>query len=177
MSDRAQKTDHGIGPVVTASHLAAGAMPALSEIEFAMTLMHHSFERWMVRCMAAAGVPGLQPIAVHLLHAVAHRNREKTLSELCMLFNIEDTHVVTYAIKKLDALGLVASSKRGKEKTVKATRKGLDACHRYHQVRETLLVDSMKRLNLDEDALSGIAAMMRTISGQYDQAARSATSL
>ncbi|WP_163268056.1 winged helix DNA-binding protein [Chelativorans alearense] len=173
MSDAGEK----VGPVVAAAHLAAGAMPALSEIEFAMTLMHHSFQRWMVRCMAAAGVSGLQPVAVHLLHAVAHRGREKTLSELCMMFNIEDTHVVTYAINKLAALDLVKSSRRGKEKTVKATEKGVEACRRYHEVREALLVDSMKRLNLDEKALSGIAATMRSISGQYDQAARSATIL
>jgi len=167
----------GVGPVVAAAHLAAGAMPELSEVEFAMTLMHHSFQRWMVRCMAAAGIPGLQPIAVHLLHAIAHRGREKTLSELCMMFNIEDTHVVTYAIKKLTALGLVEGSRRGKEKTVRATRKGVEACARYHEVREALLVASLKRINLSQEALSGIAAMMRTISGQYDQAARTATIL
>lgn len=171
------EAERKIGPVVSAAHLAAGAMPALSEIEFAMTLMHHSFERWMVRCMAAAGVPGLQPIAVHLLHAVNHRSREKTLSELCMMFNIEDVHVVSYAIKKLAALGLVKTGRRGKEKTVKATQKGMDACQHYHEVREALLIASTKRLNLDEAALSGIAAMLRAISGQYDQAARSATSL
>lgn len=172
-----RESEVSIGPVVAAAHLAAGAMPALSEIEFAMTLMHHSFQRWMVRCMAAAGVPGLQPLSVHLLHAVAHRGQDKTLSELCMMFNIEDTHVVTYAIKKLEELDLVESSRRGKEKTVMATKKGLEACARYHEVREALLVSSIKRLNLDEDALSNIAAMMRTISGQYDQAARSATVL
>lgn len=166
-----------LGPVVSAAHLAAGAMPALSEVEFAMTVMRHSFERWMVRCMAAAGYPGLQPTAVHIMHAVNHREREKTLSELCMMFNIEDVHVVTYAIKKLAALGLVTSAKRGKEKTVKATEAGVAACRRYHEVREALLIDSMKRLNLDEAHLSEIAAIMHTISGQYDQAARSATSL
>lgn len=166
-----------IGPVVSAAHLAAGAMPALSEIEFAMTVMNHSFERWMVRCMAAAGVPGLQPVAVHLLHAVNHRNREKTLAELCMMFSIEDVHVVSYAIKKLAALGLVKTGRRGKEKTVKATAAGIAACERYHEVREALLIASTRRLGLEEDALSNIAAVMRAISGQYDQAARSATSL
>lgn len=165
------------GPVVSAAHLAAGAMPALSEIEFAMTVMHHSFERWMVRCMAAAGYPGLQPTAVHILHAVKHRDREKTLSELCMMFNIEDAHVASYAIKKLAALDLVTSSRRGKEKTVRATEKGVAACQRYHEVRETLLIESIGKLNLDEAALSEIASVMRIISGQYDQAARSAASL
>lgn len=166
-----------LGPIVSAAHLAAGAMPALSEVEFAMTVMHHSFERWMVRCMAAAGVPGLQPTAVHIMHAVNHRGREKTLSELCMMFNIEDTHVVTYAIKKLEALKLVTTSRRGKEKTVKATEAGVAACRRYHEVREALLIASVKKLKLDENALSEIAAVMHTISGQYDQAARGATSL
>ncbi|WP_295811732.1 winged helix DNA-binding protein [uncultured Nitratireductor sp.] len=166
-----------VGPVVSAAHLAAGAMPALSEIEFAMTVMNHSFDRWMVRCMAAAGVPGLQPTAVQILHAVNHRNREKTLSELCMMFNIEDVHVASYAIKKLAALGLVKTGRRGKEKTVKATTEGTAACDRYHEVREALLIASTKRLKLDEEALSGIAAVMHALSGQYDQAARSATSL
>ena len=122
-------------PVVSAAHLAAGAMPALSEIEYAMTVMHHSFERWMVRCMAAAGLSGLQPTAVHILHAVNHRNREKTLSELCMMFNIEDVHVVSYALKKLTALGLVTTAKRGKEKTIKATEKGIEACRREERVK------------------------------------------
>lgn len=166
-----------VGPVVSAAHLAAGAMPALSEIEFAMTVMNHSFERWMVRCMGAAGVPGLQPTAVQILHAVNHRGREKTLGELCMMFNIEDVHVASYAIKKLAALGLVKTGRRGKEKTVKATAEGMAACERYHEVREALLVASAKRLKLDEEALSGIAAVMHALSGQYDQAARSATSL
>jgi predicted MarR family transcription regulator len=171
------RSSNKLGPIVSAAHLAAGAMPALSEIEFAMTVMHHSFERWMVRCMTAVGYPGLQPTAVHILHAVNHRGREKTLSELCMMFNIEDVHVVSYAIKKLAALDLVTSSRRGKEKTVRATEKGIAACRRYHEVREAILIDSMKKLNLDEAALGEIASAMRTISGQYDQAARSATSL
>ena len=41
-----------VGPVVSAAHLASGAMPALSEVEFAMTMMVNAYHRWMVRCMA-----------------------------------------------------------------------------------------------------------------------------
>ena len=44
--------------------------------------------------MGAAGVPGLAPIDVLILHAANHRSREKTLADICMMFNIEDTHVV-----------------------------------------------------------------------------------
>ena len=166
-----------VGPVVSAAHLADGALPSLSEVEFALTIVSNAFQRWMVRGMAASGLPGLTPTEVLILHAVNHRDREKTLADLCMMFNIEDTHVVSYALKKLETLGLVAGGRRGKERTAKATAAGAEACRRYREVREALLVDSVKRLNLEGADLSGIAALMRVLSGQYDQAARAASSM
>jgi predicted MarR family transcription regulator len=166
-----------VGPVVSAAHLADGALPPLSEVEFALTVVANAFQRWMVRGMAAAGLPGLTPIEVLVLHAVNHRDREKTLADLCLMFNIEDTHVVTYALKKLERLGLVESGRRGKEKTAKVTASGAESCRRYRDVREALLVDSVRRLDVDGGDLSDIAALMRLLSGQYDQAARAASSL
>ena len=166
-----------VGPVVSAAHLADGAMPALSELEFALTILGNAFQRWSVRAMGAAGIAGLAPIDVLVLHAANHRGREKTLSDICMMFNIEDTHVVTYALKKLEGLGLIATGRRGKEKTVRATEKGAEACGRYREVREALLVSTVKGLKFGEAEVSGIAALMRALSGQYDQAARSAASL
>ena len=44
-------------------------------------------------------------------------------------------------------------------------------------VREALLVDGMKQLGLDEKRLAELAALMRVLSGQYDQAARAAASM
>ncbi len=171
------KSPSAIGPVVSAAHLADGVMPALSELEFALTILTNAFQRWSVRGMGAAGIPGLAPIDVLILHAANHRGREKTLSDIAMMFNIEDTHVVTYALKKLEGLGLIATGRRGKEKTVRATGKGAQACSRYREVREALLVSTVKGLKFDEAEISGIAALMRALSGQYDQAARSAASL
>lgn len=171
------KTVSSIGPVVSAAHLADGAMPALSEMEFALTVLGNAFQRWTVRCMGAAGVSGLAPIDVLILHAANHRDREKTLADICMMFNIEDTHVVTYALKKLEGLKLISTGRRGKEKTVKVTKAGAEACTRYRDVREALLISGVKALNFDENELSRIAALMRALSGQYDQAARSAASL
>src|ERR1700743_3176582 len=81
--------------------LAAGAMPALSEFEFGAIMVSHAFERWMVRCMSAAGVPDLSAIDVLILHTVFHRDRPKRMADICLVLNIEDTHVVSYAIKKL----------------------------------------------------------------------------
>ncbi len=166
-----------VGPVVSAAHLADGAVPALSELEFALTVAGNAFQRWMVHCMTAAGVPGLTSIEVQLLHAVNHRDRDKTQSDLCMMFNIEDTHIVTYALKKLQAQDLISTGRRGKEKTVIITVQGRDACSRYREIREKLLASSLKALNVDQSAMRSVASLLQVLSGQYDQAARSAASL
>ena len=71
-------------PVVSSAHLAAGAFPALSEAEFGLILAGHAFQRWMVRCMAAAGMPGLSPIEVLILHTVHHRGRPKRQAEILL---------------------------------------------------------------------------------------------
>src|SRR5512146_2948564 len=72
--------DVALGPIVSSAHLASGAMPVLSELEFGMILLDHAFERWMVRCMAAAGVPDLSPLDVLVLHTIAHRARPKRVA-------------------------------------------------------------------------------------------------
>ncbi len=171
------KSSSPIGPVVAAAHLADGQVPALSEIEFALTVLHNAFQRWIVRCMSASGVPGLAAVDVLVLHAANHRDREKTLADICMMYNIEDTHVVAYALKKLEGMKLISTGRRGKEKTVRVTRTGAEACSRYREVREGLLSSSVKGLSFDEEDMSHVAALMRALSGQYDQAARAAASL
>lgn len=173
----AKESPAHIGPVVSASHLAEGGMPALSELEFALTVLGNAFERWIVRCMASAGYPGLGHIDVLVLHAVNHRGRDKTQAELCTMFNIEDTHIVTYALKKLEGLGLIEKGRRGKEKTVRTTATGASACARYRDVREALLVAGVRAIAFDEAAISRMASTMHVLSGQYDQAARAAVSL
>ncbi|MEO4000165.1 winged helix DNA-binding protein [Mesorhizobium sp. CAU 1732] len=165
------------GPIVSSAHLADGALPALSELEFGMILAGHAFERWMVRCITAAGEPGLTAIDVLVLHSVNHRSRPKRLSDLCMVLGIEDTHVVIYAIKKLEKRGLVKSTRAGKEKLIGASEKGVETCVRYRAIREALLVESVKGLGLDPKATSAVAATLRALSGHYDQAARAAASL
>jgi predicted MarR family transcription regulator len=171
------KTNSGPGPIVSSSHLASGEMPALSEFEFGLILASQAFDRWVVRCMAAAGVTGISALDVLVLHSVNHRDRPKTLADICMVLSIEDTHVATYAIRKLEKAGLVISGKAGKEKTVSVTKEGEQACERYREVREALLIKTAKTLGLSNQAASELAADLRALSGHYAQAARSAASL
>jgi predicted MarR family transcription regulator len=171
------QADVKLGPIVSSAHLASGAMPSLSELEFGLILLGHAFERWMVHCMAAAGVPDLSPLDVLVLHTIAHRGRAKRVADICLVLNIEDTHLVTYALKKLDGLKLLVAGKRGNEKTVTLTAKGESVIQKYRKIREALLVEPVKGTGTDERRLSEIAGLMRALSGHYDQAARAAASL
>ncbi|WP_192798752.1 winged helix DNA-binding protein [Brucella intermedia] len=166
-----------IGPIVSSAHLAEGGSPGMSEVEYGLILASHAFSRWMVRCMAAAGLPGLSPIEVLILHSIRHRDREKKLADICLVLDIEDTHIATYAIRKLESAGLLTTGKAAKEKTVKITAKGAEACARYAQIRERLLVDSTSNARPSEEALSEVAALLRFMSGAFNQATRSAITL
>jgi predicted MarR family transcription regulator len=166
-----------LGPIVSSGHLASGALPALSEFEFGVTMLNHAFHRWMVRCMAAAGVPDLSPFDVLVLHNVNHRAKAKRLADICLVLNVEDTHIVNYSLKKLEKLKLIKGGKAGKEKIVSVTPAGQQACEKYKAVREALLVPSVITTGLDPRRLSAFAAELRALSGQYDQAARAAASL
>ncbi len=166
-----------IGPIVSSAHLAEGGSPGMSEVEYGLILASHAFSRWMVRCMAAAGLPGLSLIEVLILHSIRHRDREKKLADICLVLDIEDTHIATYAIRKLENAGLLTTGKAAKEKTVKITAKGADACARYAQIRERLLVDSTANARPSEETLSEVAALLRFMSGAFNQATRSAITL
>ncbi len=164
-------------PVVSSAHLAAGASPALSEVEFGLILAGHGFARWMVRCMAAAGQPGMSPTEILVLHTVRHRDRPKRLADILLVLDIEDTHVATYAIRKLEEAGLVTTGRAGKEKVVSATAAGAALCTAYAEVRERLLAEPLSGSGPSEDQLSAVAQLLRALSGYYDQAARAAATL
>jgi predicted MarR family transcription regulator len=167
--------DPADGRIVSSAHLVSAKVPELSEMEFGMILAWHAFSRWMMRCMAAAGVSDMTPIDVLVLHHVVHRQSEKKLADICFVLNVEDTHVVSYSLKKLSAAGLVQSAKRGKEVFFSATQTGLDACLRYRDVRDACLLPGFSG-EADENArLGDLARMLRTLSGRYDQAARAAS--
>ena len=166
-----------LGPVVSSAHLAAGRFPELSEFEFGLNIAANSFHRWTMRAMAAAGHTDMSALEVLVLHTVHHRGRAKTLADICLVLNVEDTHTVNYAISKLARAGLVKAGKQGKEKTVAATEAGASACERYREIRDGLLLNAIDELGIAPDQISRLSALLRLMSGQYDQAARAATTV
>ncbi len=101
--------------IVSSEHLVSDESAELSELEYALIMASNAFKPLDVRCMSAAGEKDMTAIEVSLLHHVSHRERRKKLADICFVLNIEDTHVATYALKKLVARGYVKSEKTGKE--------------------------------------------------------------
>lgn len=167
----------GARRIVSSAHLVSERAAELSEYEFGLIVAANAFDRWVVRCMAAAGVPELSPLDVLVLHGVNHRDRAKRLADICLVLNVEDTHVVNYALKKLHKAGLVAREKRGKEIFHSATAEGEAACQRYREIRERCLVASYRSMSREGAELANTAELLRALSGLYDQAARAAASL
>jgi len=161
--------------ILSSAHLAEGTAGELSEFEFGLIVAHNAFSRWAIRCMAAAGMPELAITDVLVLHHVRHRGRPKKLSDICFTLNYEDTHVVSYALKKLVGLGLLSSARQGKEVVYEATDAGRALVDRYREVRSLCLLPAVAGDLGDTRMLSEIAQLLRALSGHYDQAARAAT--
>jgi len=169
--------DAKIGPIVSSAHLVAPGAEELSEFEFGLYIANNAFERWIVRCMAAAGTSDMSALDVMVLHTIYHRGREKRLADICLVLNIEDSYTVTYALKKLTRLELISGRKNGKEKLFSVTEKGGLACEEYRKIRDACLVEPFGVSTPPNDKVRNLASLLRALSGLYDQASRAATSL
>ncbi|WP_297725517.1 winged helix DNA-binding protein [Limnohabitans sp. Rim8] len=164
-------------PIVSSAHLVSSESAELSEFEFGLIVAGNAFHRWIVHCMTAAGLKDLTPLDVLVLHHVTHRARDKRLADICFIMNVEDTHLINYALKKLQGLGVVASHKSGKDVTYAATESGRNAVQRYRDIRESCLIDALQADNALNKDIGDLARLLRVLSGMYDQAARAAASL
>jgi predicted MarR family transcription regulator len=163
--------------IVSSRHLAEGEGWEASEFEYGLIIAYNAFSRWMVRCMAAAGGGDFNPLEILVLHNVNSRGRDKRLTDICFLLNIEDTHTVNYALRKLMKLELLESEKRGKEVFYRTSPRGAEICEAYRKVRSQCLLDGMGHMDLSGEELRDLATQLRALSGQYDQASRAAASL
>jgi predicted MarR family transcription regulator len=168
--------------IVSSAHLVSERAAELSAYEYGLILAANAFDRWTVRCMTAAGHPELGALDILVLHSVNHRDRAKRLSDICFVLDIEDSHTVNYALKKLEKLSLVSRSRRGKETLYSPSPTGTAACLKYRELREDCLVTAFEAFAGGQGGdvrgqINETAELLRVLSGLYDQAARAAASL
>ena len=164
-------------PIVSSAHLASDNGWQLSELEYAMTMAYNAFSRWMVHSMASIGYEDFNPLDILVLHNVNHRTREKRLVDIGFMLNIDDTHTVNYSLKKLVKAGLVQGRKVGKEVFYSTTKKGVEVCRAYGEVRESCLIEAARATDRNFEEVHRLSLVLRSISGLYDQASRAASSL
>ncbi len=167
----------GKAPIVSSAHLVSPRSAEMSEFEFGLIVAGNAFHRWIVHCMSAAGLKDLTPLDVLVLHHVTHRARNKRLADISFIMNVEDTHLINYALKKLQGLGVVVSSKNGKEVTYASTEEGQRYVQRYREIREGCLINALKADEGLNREIGELARLLHVLSCVYDQAARSAASL
>lgn len=162
--------------IVSSSHLAEGELSDLSEIEFGLITAHNAFARWVTQCMGSSGNRDLSYTEILVLHNVNHRQRPKRLADICYVLNVEDTHTIAYALRKLVRAELISGTKTGKEIYYSVTEQGESLCNTYAEVRQRCLLDS--GFGPAEHAqMTELARFLRALSGFYDQAGRAAASL
>jgi predicted MarR family transcription regulator len=172
-----QKSADEVTPIVSSEHLTSPDSWQLSEFEYGLIIAYNAFSRWMMRCMSASGQADFSPLDILVLHNVNHRQREKRLIDICFVLHVEDQHTVNYSLKKLVKAGLVGREKRGKEIFYSVTEQGGSACEQYRKIREKCLTSSYRAMDQEGAEMSQTAALLRMMSGMYDQASRSASSL
>jgi len=142
-----------------------------------VVVANNAFHRWMIHCMAACDMKELGTMDILVLHNANHRERAKRLADICFTLNIEDSHTVAYALRKLVKLGLLNGERRGKETFYTASEAGKDLCLRYREVREQCLIEALGGAGTSNEEIGELARLLRSLAGVYDQAARAAASL
>lgn len=145
---------------------------AMTQFELAMIVAKHAHEQWGLRCAATTGVKGYSPTDLLVLHMVGYG--PKRLADICFALNVEDTHIVSYALKKLQRDGLVTTEKIGKDTFFVVTDLGAKLVAEYKSVRKRYLIRSLAKLSGGTPELEQVTEMLRMLSGLYQQAARSA---
>lgn len=145
----------------------------MTQFELGMIVAKNSFDQWVSRCAAAAGMSGYSPLELLILHLIEYNPRPKRIGDICFALKIEDTHVVSYALKKLTKAGFVESSRQGKETIFANTPAGTDIVKSYREVRAKVLARTFTTISNGSINIEQLADTMRAIASIYEQAARS----
>jgi predicted MarR family transcription regulator len=146
-----------------------------SSFEIALIVANNAFTQWVTRCAAAAGLAGLSPLDILILNLINRRLPDKRAADICFALKVEDSHTVAYSLKKLGNAGLVKSQRNGKETLFSTTEEGKRLCDRYQAVRKKFLIEALIRFGGEDLDMNAITALLRGLSGMYEQAARNAT--
>ena len=148
----------------------------LSELELTLTVLWNSVRRWLSQQNNSSAINGLSDLDVFLLHLLVYRNRKLRGVDLAFALSIDDMHLVMYSLKKLTKLGLMSSSKVGKEVFYDSTDQGKEHYADFLKARERFLAPALEAGMHSAMGFDQLNAALRSLSSVYEQAARTAAS-
>lgn len=150
-----------------------GMIP-ITRFEQSLQVLKNSFEQWVRRCGARAGLAGFASIEIEVLHIIGRAKEARRIADICFVLNVEDTHIITYAVKKLIKAGFVQSNRSGKDAFFSITQTGGERVLAYAEIKRQLLLDASERFSEQEIELEALAEKMQLLASLYEQAARRA---
>lgn len=155
------------------TRLAASELGAITRFEQNLQVLGNAFEQWVKRCGGKSGLATFSSTEIAILHRIGRADTPKRIADLCFALKIEDTHIVTYAVKKLAKAGLVTSTKSGKDTYFQATATGAERIGAYAENKQINLGSALAMFSEDID-LTRLGEQLLVLSAVYEQAARHA---
>ena len=127
-------------------HLAEDSIGvAMTDLEYAILRVFEAFGRWQSECLTAVSGAKMTGPENVLLHVIGMKGRAKTIHDVMLLTNRQDTQNVQYGLRKLIKLGFV--KKQGTARAgifYQTTEKGNKICKDYADLRAKLLLRAAK---------------------------------
>lgn len=148
----------------------------LTELELVMMRFQQAFERWVLHVTAQCGDPNLSFPECVLLHSVRLQNQPCTTQSIARLLNRDDIANVQYSLRKLVKAGYVTLTNAGaKNNSFVLTERGRQLTDYYAEIRRAVLVAHTPNLEAMDHQFQAIIDQIGTLTGQYDEAMRRAT--
>ena len=124
-------------------------------------VVSNAFNRWMVRCMAAAGEKDMTAMDVALLHHVNHLGRKK-LADICFCAQYRRYARGVLCLEKTGAGGPCGQREDGKE-VLFSTTAGMALRERYREVRERCLIGALVESGASNAEIGNTAQLLRAL--------------
>jgi predicted MarR family transcription regulator len=157
-------------------HLAEDSIGvAVTDLEYAILRVFEAFGRWQSECLTAVSGARITGPENVLLHVIGMKGRAKTIHDVMLLTNRQDTSNIQYGLRKLVKLGFV--KKQGVARVgifYRTTEKGDKICRDYANLRKKLLLRAAKELPNFETQSRRCAAHLEAVEKIYTIVTREA---
>ena len=129
----------------------------MTDLEYAILRVFEAFGRWQSECLAAVSGASITGPENVLLHVVAMKGRAKTIHDVMLLTNRQDTPNVQYGLRKLMKLGFMKKARlRARRRFLSNDRKGQESLQGLRRFAEETAPARGKRrveIRIDEQKM------------------------